>query len=121
MDLQGWDRRSRRYVSSYSPFKVASFPDITEKPQYFKTEVLQSQEMSFGELRRYIAGLRQSGFDTKRLSVQLNEKLAFPVITLVMAILAVPFRAVHGQARLAHRHSRGHRASRRLLGNRGDV
>ena len=95
---QGWDRRFiGDTVSSYSPFKVASFSEITEKPHYFKTEVLQSQEMSFGELRRYIAGLRQSGFDTKRLSVQLNEKLAFPMITLVMAILAVPFALSMGK------------------------
>jgi LPS export ABC transporter permease LptF/LPS export ABC transporter permease LptG len=95
---QGWDRSfSGETLSSYSPFRVASFPEIVERPQYFKTEVLQSQEMSFGELRRYIAGLRQSGFDTKRLSVQLNKKLAFPTITLVMAILAVPFALSMGK------------------------
>ena len=53
--------------------------------------------MSFNELSRYIADLRQSGFDTKRLSVQLNRKLAYPAITLVMAILAIPFALSTGK------------------------
>jgi LPS export ABC transporter permease LptG/LPS export ABC transporter permease LptF len=95
---QGWERHFEgEAVSSYSPFDVESFPEILERPQYFKKEALQSQEMSFGELDRYIWDLRQSGFDTKRLSVQLNQKLAFPLITLVMATLAVPFALSMGK------------------------
>jgi LPS export ABC transporter permease LptG/LPS export ABC transporter permease LptF len=89
---QGWERHfTGEAVSDYRQFNVQSFPEIVEEPQYFKKEALQSQEMTFGELDRYIRDLRQSGFDTKQLSVQLNRKLAFPLITLVMAALAVPF------------------------------
>ena len=40
-----------------------------------------------------IGDLEQSGFTTVRLKVQLQKKLAFPLITLVMAVLAVPFAA----------------------------
>jgi LPS export ABC transporter permease LptG len=95
---QGWDRHfDGEMVSSYSQFSVESFPEIVEEPQYFKKEARQSQEMSFGELQRYIRDLRQSGFDTKRLSVQLNRKLADPLITLVMAILAIPFALSMGK------------------------
>jgi LPS export ABC transporter permease LptG len=95
---QGWERRfDGEAVSSYRTFKVESFAEITEQPEYFKREARQSQEMSFGELKRYIASLRQSGFDTKRLSVQLNHKLAFPLITLVMAVLAIPFALSMGK------------------------
>ena len=53
--------------------------------------------MSYAELSTYIADLKQSGFDTKRLSVQLNKKLAYPLITLVMAILAIPFSLSMGK------------------------
>ncbi len=95
---QGWERRfDGEAVSSYRTFRVESFPEITEQPEYFKREARQSQEMSFGELKRYIATLRQSGFDTKRLSVQLNHKLAFPLITLVMAVMAIPFALSTGK------------------------
>ena len=56
-----------------------------------------ADEMSFNELLRYIHDLSQSGFDTMRLRVQLNRKLAYPLITLVMAILAVPFAVSMGR------------------------
>ena len=53
--------------------------------------------MTFGELKRYIRDLGQSGFDTKQLSVQLNLKLANPLVTLVMAVLAIPFALSMGK------------------------
>ncbi len=94
----GWVRSfSGETVSGYTTFARQSFPEIHELPDYFKKEDRPSQEMTFGELSRYISDLRQSGFDTKRLTVQLNRKLAYPLITLVMAILAVPFALVSGK------------------------
>ncbi len=53
--------------------------------------------MSYGELSKYIADLSQSGFDTVKLRVQLANKLAVPAITLVMAIIAVPFAVSMGK------------------------
>ena len=72
---------------------MATFDELHEDPSYFKKEVKQSSEMNYEELRRYISDLQQSGFDTVRLKVQLQKKIAFPLITLVMAILAIPFAA----------------------------
>ena len=46
--------------------------------------------MDYEELRNYIHDLQQSGFDTVRLKVQLQKKLAFPLITLVMACWRFP-------------------------------
>jgi LPS export ABC transporter permease LptG/LPS export ABC transporter permease LptF len=94
----GWERRfDGEKLSSFSQFSVESYPEIVEWPQYFKKEALQSQEMTFGELERYIRDLRQSGFDTKQLSVQLNLKVAYPIVTLVMAVLAIPFALSMGK------------------------
>jgi lipopolysaccharide export LptBFGC system permease protein LptF len=53
--------------------------------------------MNYQELGRYIHDLQQSGFDVVRLKVQLQEKLAFPLITLVMALLAIPFALSTGK------------------------
>jgi lipopolysaccharide export LptBFGC system permease protein LptF len=53
--------------------------------------------MNYEELRRYIHDLQQSGFDVVRLRVQLQKKLSYPVITLVMAILAIPFALTTGK------------------------
>ncbi len=94
----GWERTfTGAEISSYRPFDVSTFPEIHEHPQYFKKEALLSSEMSFDELKAYIHDLSQSGFDTIRLRVQLNRKLANPVITLIMAILAVPFALSMGK------------------------
>jgi LPS export ABC transporter permease LptF/LPS export ABC transporter permease LptG len=94
----GWERTfAGETIASYKPFTVSTFPEIKEQPSYFKKENLPSQEMSYNELSTYIDDLKQSGFDTKRLSVQLNKKIAYPLITLVMAILAIPFALSMGK------------------------
>ena len=81
----------------YSEFKSTSFAEIHEDPGYFKKENLQSQEMSFRQLDTYIRDLRQSGFDTMRLRVALWHKLAYPLIAIVMAVLAIPFALSMGR------------------------
>lgn len=94
----GWVRTfNGAEVSSYQHFVVSTFPEIHERPKYFKTEETLADEMSFRQLSAYIQELRQSGFDTVRLRVELNRKLAYPLITLVMAILAVPFALSMGR------------------------
>ncbi len=94
----GWQRTfSGETTSGYTPFTLSSFAEIHEQPTYFKKEDRPSQEMSYIELSRYITDLSQSGFDTMRLRVQLNRKLAYPLVTLVMAVLGVPFALSMGK------------------------
>jgi len=94
----GWERTmSGADVTSYREFQLTTFAEIHEPPSYFKKEDLQSQEMNFGQLQRYIRDLRQSGFDTMRLRVALWHKLAYPLIAVVMAILAIPFALSMGR------------------------
>jgi LPS export ABC transporter permease LptG/LPS export ABC transporter permease LptF len=89
---QGWERSlNGSAIEKYSPFDAATFPELTEAPTYFKKEIKQSSEMNYDELSRYIHDLEQSGFDVVRLRVQLQKKMAYPLITLVMAVLAIPF------------------------------
>ena len=94
----GWQRSfAGDTIASYQTFAVSTFPEIHEQPGYFKKEDKPSDEMSYGELSKYIADLRQSGFDTVKLRVQLANKLSVPAITLVMAIIAVPFAVSMGK------------------------
>jgi LPS export ABC transporter permease LptF/LPS export ABC transporter permease LptG len=95
---QGWERElNGSAIQNYKRFDVATFPELAEAPAYFKKEIKQSSEMSYDELRHYIHDLQQSGFDVVRLRVQLQKKLAYPLITLVMAILAIPFALSAGK------------------------
>ena len=70
--------------------------------------------MNYEELHRYIRDLQQSGFDVVRLRVQLHKKLSYPLITLIMAILAIPFSLSTGKKGADHR-SRGRRRNRSFL------
>jgi LPS export ABC transporter permease LptG len=95
---QGWERSLHGpAIEDYHTFDVATFAAVSEPPPYFKKEVKQSSEMNYHELGRYIHDLQESGFDVVRLKVQLEEKLAFPLITLVMALLAIPFSLSTGK------------------------
>jgi LPS export ABC transporter permease LptF/LPS export ABC transporter permease LptG len=95
---EGWERSlSGATIAEYRKFDVATFPIFAESPAYFKKEIKQSSEMSYEELRRYIHDLEQSGFDVVRLRVQLQKKIAYPLITLVMAVIAIPFALSAGK------------------------
>lgn len=94
----GWERNMQgASLSSFREFQNATFAEVHEEPSYFKKESLQSQEMNFGQLRHYIGDLQQSGFDTMRLRVDLYDKLAYPLVTIVMAVLAIPFALSTGR------------------------
>jgi len=96
--LNGWQRNiSGANVTEFREFQQASFAEIHEAPGYFEKESLQAQEMNFGQLDRYIGDLSQSGFDTMRLRVELWHKLAYPLMAVIMAILAIPFALLMGR------------------------
>lgn len=95
--INGWVRNIQGNNSEYIEFKNTSFSEIHEDPGYFKKEKLQSEEMNFGQLDSYIRDLRQSGFDTMRLRVALWHKLAYPLVAIVMAVLAIPFALSMGR------------------------
>jgi len=94
----GWVRDMKgAETTGYREFKQLTFSEIHEDPGYFTKENWQSQEMNFPQLSSYIKDLRQSGFDTMRLRVALWHKLAYPLIAIVMAVLAIPFALSMGR------------------------
>ena len=94
----GWERDiAGATVTQYREFNQTSFAEIHEDPSYFTKEEIQAQEMNFGQLDHYIGDLRQSGFDTMRLRVELWHKLAYPLVAVIMAVLAIPFALSMGR------------------------
>jgi LPS export ABC transporter permease LptG/LPS export ABC transporter permease LptF len=75
----------------YTPIAARSFEELTEPPDYFFTAALQDKEMNVQELGQYIRDLRQRGFATTKLQVQLYRKFAVPLFAVIMAMIAVPF------------------------------
>ncbi|HME95803.1 MAG TPA: LPS export ABC transporter permease LptG [Methylomirabilota bacterium] len=50
--------------------------------------------MSFLELRAYVSRLREGGHRVNRYLVQLYSKLSFPLVHVIMALVAIPFALV---------------------------
>ena len=88
---------------------------VLEGPGYFGTERPDAEQMSYMELRDHVSRLRSSGFNVVPYLVELHRKLAFPFITLIMALIAVPFAVTTGQTRCDVRHRRRHRPGHFLL------
>jgi LPS export ABC transporter permease LptG/LPS export ABC transporter permease LptF len=100
----GWTRElsvSRRQDVARTMLKydVFSERDLTtlEPPAYFKTEEPDAALMTYTQLRSYIETLRASGFNAVPYMVQLQRKVAFPLVTVVMTLLAVPFAVTTGR------------------------
>jgi LPS export ABC transporter permease LptG/LPS export ABC transporter permease LptF len=74
---------------TWSPFDERPLP--LEPPDYFETEQPIAAMMTVSQLRRYVDELSASGLNVVHLAVELQHKMAFPFVTLVMTLLAIPF------------------------------
>ena len=64
---------------------------LPETPNYFHQEVKESNKMTYLELSDYIGDLQTGGFEVDYLKTELHKKLAFPIVSVIMTILGVPF------------------------------
>lgn len=68
-----------------------------ETENYFVKEWKAPDQMNLFELKKYIKELEESGFETVKFKVDLNYKISFPLISLVITILAFPFSFLMGK------------------------
>ncbi len=94
---EGWVRDfDGDRITSFTPFPVITLAELTEPPSYFQREVRQSYQMNWQELRHYIVGLEQAGFDVARFTVHLHRKFAFPLLAPIVVFLGIPFAFLVG-------------------------
>ena len=88
----GWARSFDEVeVKSYTRFEAPKVVRYPETPDYFDSEIRLPEQMRYRELDRYIREIQESGQDVPELKVELYNKIAFPVVSLVMALVALPF------------------------------
>ena len=92
----GWEQDFKSNPPTWTPFTQRTLEGL-ETPNYFKTEQPVADMMTVGQLRRYVDELSQSGANVVPLRVDLHKKLAFPLVTFVMTLLAVPFGVSTGR------------------------
>jgi len=64
---------------------------VVEDRSYFLKERKVPEQMSYRELGQYIEELEERDFDTVRFKVDLNYKVSFPLASLIMTLLGIPF------------------------------
>ena len=87
---QGWRRDFTGEGSNFEQISEKPFA-FPERPSYFEQEVKESSKMTYGELKEYIRGLQRAGFEVDQLRTELYRKLSFPVVSLIMTVLGIPF------------------------------
>ncbi len=99
-EWRGRDVWVREFGADRSPgaFETgALLPLPLAPPASFATERPDAERMNYRELDRYIGELSASGFDVVPLRVELQRKLSFPLVTLILTLIAVPFAVTMGR------------------------
>jgi LPS export ABC transporter permease LptG/LPS export ABC transporter permease LptF len=92
----GWSVAFRRGAPpAWEPFSERPLP--LEPPEYFESEQPDERLMTASELRRHAAELRASGMNVENLAVAVERKIAFPFVTVVMTLIALPFGVTTGR------------------------
>ena len=82
-------------------FRTGEFPtlsiigqqvvDLPEKPSDFKVVQKSADVMGYFELKRYIRKLQSEGYDATRYIVDLQGKIAFPLVSIILAVIGICF------------------------------
>jgi LPS export ABC transporter permease LptG len=84
--------------STYTEIRQPLALFYQETPEDFATEVKPPEQMTYAQLRRYLATLRESGYSADALTVRLYDKTSWPLLSVVMALIAMPFAFRIGKA-----------------------
>ena len=93
----GWELSEGAYRDIGGDGKVQTVPfswtalDLKEELDDFLRIQKPVGSMSFWELRDYIGQLEAAGFQIRKYLVELYSKLSFPLVNLVMVLVAIPF------------------------------
>ena len=79
MESRAFDRLTLRM-----PEHIEDFTNVQKSPSI----------MSFRELRAYVTKLQETGHQAGKYIVELYSKLSFPLIHLIMALVAIPFALI---------------------------
>ena len=94
---EGW---TRDFAATPSPPFVRTESGrlaVADEKDAFLKPWKEPLQMTLGELRKYTAEVRGMGFPAVRLRAELAQKTALPFVSLIMALLAVPFGFMMGK------------------------
>jgi LPS export ABC transporter permease LptF/LPS export ABC transporter permease LptG len=93
---RGWRWSFKGREVQYQPFGSVRNGHL-EPPSTFVGKQPNPAAMKFAELSEHITSLERLGVDVSKLKVQLHEKLAFPIVALIMTLLGLRFSFTIGR------------------------
>ncbi|HEX5069840.1 MAG TPA: LptF/LptG family permease [Vicinamibacterales bacterium] len=92
---RGWSQEFTRDAAVRRDFEnqTITLANITE----FQNANVDPDTMTYFAARAYVARLGASGFNVTEERVNLHRRLAFPLVTVVMTLLAIPFGVTIGR------------------------
>jgi len=87
----GWVQDFTKPAPTVSYFGSNQRMELAEDISYFRQEVTLPEQMSYRELKLYIKEIKRRGYDATKHEVDLHWKLSFPLITLIVTLLGIPF------------------------------
>jgi LPS export ABC transporter permease LptG/LPS export ABC transporter permease LptF len=93
--VKGWQQDYAARRGGFASFSQRTLP--LETPDYFETQQPLAEMMTVPQLKRFIDEQKASGFNVIPMTIELQKKLAFPFVTVVMTLLAIPFGLTTGK------------------------
>jgi len=93
----GWELSDGAYreIGAHGAVQTVPFVwtalDLKEEMEDFIRIQKPVSTMSYRELREYIVQLEAAGFQVRKYLVELYSKLSFPLVNVVMVLVAIPF------------------------------
>ena len=77
--------------------EVDTYLPLSETPEDFKPLALEPEEFSLSDLQKQIADHQRKGIVATRYEIDLQLKMALPLLSPLMVLLAIPFGLRYGQ------------------------
>jgi len=87
----GWTQDFTKVPPTITFFGSDQRMKLAEDISYFRQEVTLPEQMSYRELKLYIKEIKRRGYDATKHEVDLHWKLSFPLITLIVTLIGIPF------------------------------
>jgi LPS export ABC transporter permease LptF/LPS export ABC transporter permease LptG len=90
--VDGWLRSfDQDGDTSFAPIDTPVRLHYPERPEYFEADSRRPNQMTYAQLSDHISDLETSGYSAAQLKVELYNKTSWPFVSLVMAVIALPF------------------------------
>ena len=76
---------------TYNKFDTMTIAEMIDKPEELSKKIWKSEDMGIVELQQYIEMMKRTGGPYLRESIDLKLKYAFPLSSVIVVLISIPF------------------------------